>query len=312
MPPRCTVVQAGERLGVSAGDKRQQPVIRQMLRFGILFLSSIGHSLPLALRFTGRRQARADHGKPGPQPRQAALFRHRLDRPQIEPRQFDSAGGSLRMKPQVVKKVAGKDRPVAEETGVEPLVGRVAVAERLQRRQAAVAALSDRGQEQALQHPRAVGVGQVGARHEDGVPAGRAGRQISARGEQSLAPYWIRPITRPSRRRACPTARTDPRPPASSARGRPAGCPGASATTCSSRTARARPTRSPRVRCSTAAHRIDGTTSSTRRDRQAGSRSIIDPRYPRTCRSTSPATAGMARPTPSPGAARGRPARRRR
>ena len=106
---------------------------------------------------------------------EADPFRLELDRPQVEAHELDPARRAAAVEPEVGQEVGREDRPVAQEAGGEVLARRIAVGERLERGLAVVAALADRRQEEALQHPRALRVGEVGAGDEHGIAAGRPG-----------------------------------------------------------------------------------------------------------------------------------------
>ena len=89
----------------------------------------------------------------------------------------------MRLEAEVVKESGREDGAVVEEPASEALVARVPVSERLEGGHAAVTTLTDRGQEQALQHPGRVDVGQVGTGDQHRIAAGRAGGQVAGSGE---------------------------------------------------------------------------------------------------------------------------------
>jgi hypothetical protein len=129
-----------------------------------------------------RRRRGIDDLQARTQPLEPSGLASRHDRAQVQPHQLDSASGPAGVEAEVAQEVRREDRAVADEPLGEAGVGAVPVGVRLERRKAAVAALPDRSENQALERPGAAGLDQVGARDDRGVAARRSGRhRVSAR-----------------------------------------------------------------------------------------------------------------------------------
>ena len=96
-------------------------------------------------------------------------------------------------KPEVGRKSCGKIVRWLQEPGRERLARRVAVPERLERSQSAVVALADGGEQQALQHPRALHVVRYAQVTTTASRRGGPAGIVAARGKARAGPYWISP-----------------------------------------------------------------------------------------------------------------------
>src|SRR6266487_807651 len=103
---------------------------------------------------------------------------------ELKASQFDPARRTDRQEPEVRQKVVREDRLVRDEPLVARLALRVAGRERLERFRSLVARVTDRGQEERLQDPRARTVDEVSAGDEDGILGRRARRKLGRTREQ--------------------------------------------------------------------------------------------------------------------------------
>ena len=128
----------------------------------------------------------------------ARALLHGLQPAEVEPRQLDPPGRAHGPEPEVGEEIAREDRSMHEKSLGRGRALPVAVRERLERADALVPGLADRGEEQRLLDPGLRVREQIRARDEHGVVRRGSGREVGRARKERAGPYCIEPSTRPS------------------------------------------------------------------------------------------------------------------